>query len=154
MPKHDAVYKSKMVKISLFRKNSLPYAMILFSILFELAYTVVILDDIGVSFMMGIITIINIILLFLLFTCAVKISTYRKEWAFVALLTGAYAVFRAFVIVPALKPVSKESNLIIYNLIMAALIITASIRSLILIRKRNAFLETEEAAYLLAKDIK
>ena len=154
MPKHDSAYKEKMVKVSLFRKNSLPYAMILFSILFELAYTVIILDDIAVSYMMGAITVVNIFLLFMLFACAVKVGTYRKWWVKATLVIGIYALIRGLVIVPAvLHPQTRFGTLLFCNIVMALLCITASLRSLALISRRDRFLQTEEADYLLAKDL-
>ncbi len=154
MPKHDNEYREKMIKVSLFRKNSLPYAMILFSILFELAYTVWILDDIAVSFLMGLITIVNIFLLFMLFACAVKTGTYRKGWVIVTACIGGYAMFRAFLIVPfVLHPQTILMRLMVCNVIMALLCLAASVRSFAIITKRDEFLKTDEASYLLAKDL-
>ena len=154
MPKHDAGYREKMIKVSLFRKNSLPYAMILVSILFELAYTVWILDDIGVSYMMGLITIVNIFLLFMLFACAVKTSTYRKRWVIASAVIGIYAMVRAFLIIPfVLYPQTLLTRLMVCNVIMALLCLVAAARSLTIITKRDEFLKTDEASYLLAKDI-
>ena len=151
---HNKEYREKMIKASLFRKNSLPYAMILVSILFELAYTVWVLDDIEVSFMMGLITIVNIFVLFMLFACAVKTSTYKTGWVIASLAIGGYAVVRAFLIVPfVLHPQTLQNRLMICNLVLAFLCIAASLRSLLIIAKRNEFLKTEEASYLLAKDI-
>ena len=64
--------------------------MILLATLLEFVYVVSILDVMPVTFMMGVAVIVNIFLLFLLFTCAVKVNVYEIPWAAVSLIVGGY----------------------------------------------------------------
>ena len=104
------------VKVSLFQKDGISYALVLSSIIFELLFSVKILDVIAVNWLIGVSTILNIILLFLLFSCAVKVNVYKVGWAVCALSIAGYAVIRACVLLPLLlKPVSDVPGLVLDN---------------------------------------
>lgn len=67
--KPDISEKEKKVYVTLYKKDAPSYAMILLATLLEFVYVVSILDVMPVTFMMGVAVIVNIFLLFLLFTC-------------------------------------------------------------------------------------
>lgn len=137
-------------KISLFQKDSISYSLVLFSIIFELVFSVKILDVIETGYLMGVSTLIDIILLFLLFSCAVKVNVYKIKWAIYTLGIAVYAFLRTILIVPfILKPTSKVGELTLYNLLLVAFLSIAGIRSLIISYRRKSFMETDEAKQLL-----
>ena len=78
--KPDISEKEKKVYVTLYKKDAPSYAMILLATLLEFVYVVSILDVMPVTFMMGVAVIVNIFLLFLLFTCAVKVNVYEIPW--------------------------------------------------------------------------
>lgn len=78
--KPDISEKEKKVYVTLYKKDAPSYAMILLATLLEFVYVVSILDVMPVTFMMGVAVIVNIFLLFLLFTCAVKVNVYEMRW--------------------------------------------------------------------------
>ena len=84
--KPDISEKEKKVYVTLYKKDAPSYAMILLATLLEFVYVVSILDVMPVTFMMGVAVIVNIFLLFLLFTCAVKVNVYEIPWAAVSLI--------------------------------------------------------------------
>ena len=88
--KPDISEKEKKVYVTLYKKDAPSYAMILLATLLEFVYVVSILDVMPVTFMMGVAVIVNIFLLFLLFTCAVKVNVYEIPWAAVSLIVGGY----------------------------------------------------------------
>ncbi len=101
--------KDKKVYVSLYRKDGLSYSLTLLSIIAELVYVIGILDVIQVSFLMGLTVMINIAVLFALFTCAVKMNVYEKSLAYVAIGLGIYMIFRQVVAVPfILKPYDRQ----------------------------------------------
>ena len=97
--KPDISEKEKKVYVTLYKKDAPSYAMILLATLLEFVYVVSILDVMPVTFMMGVAVIVNIFLLFLLFTCAVKVNVYEIPWAAVSLIVGGYMLLRQFVLV-------------------------------------------------------
>ena len=64
--------KEKKAYVSLYKKDVLPYSLILCAILAELIYDIMVLDVMPVNYLMGITVMVNIAILFLLFTCARK----------------------------------------------------------------------------------
>lgn len=138
------------VKVSLFQKDGISYALVLSSIIFELLFSVKILDVIAVNWLIGVSTILNIILLFLLFSCAVKVNVYKVGWAVCALSIAGYAVIRACVLLPLLlKPVSDVPGLVLDNAGLACFLGAAGVRSLLVSSRRRAFMKTKEARDLL-----
>jgi len=96
----SAEFKEKSILATFFQVNSIAYIITLVSTLFEIWYTLTILDVIEVNYLMGIITFLNIILLFALFTASIKIKIYSKKWAIIALFIAAYSILRAIFIIP------------------------------------------------------
>ncbi len=120
----------KKVYVTLHKKDSRSYALALLATLVEFIYVIAILDVMPVSFMMGLTVMVNIALIFLLFTCAVKINVYNAKWAAVALAVGGYMVLRALVIVPlVLRPYARQTVLLAVNLAGAALLAAAGLGS-------------------------
>ena len=123
--------KEKKTYVSLYKKNSLPYSLVLLAILAELIYVVTILDAMAISYLMGITVILNIIILFGLFTCAMKVSVYHREWAIAGILMGIYMLIRMSVLVPViLKPYAKMTTITAANLIGGIILIIAGMISL------------------------
>jgi len=123
--------KEKKTYVSLYKKNTTPYSLILLAILAELIYVVTVLDVMAVSYLMGITVILNIIILFSLFTCAMKVSVYHRRWSMASILLGIYMLLRLTVLVPViLKPYARLTVISASNLIGAGLLIAAGIISL------------------------
>ena len=139
----------KKVKISVFKKNSLGYLGVLLSIFFELYFSVKILDSIPVGAMMGVSCFINIVLLFLLFSVAVKVNLYRRFWAVIGLAVGGYAILRAFVLLPVvLRPTENMSKLFLSTLVEGILLVLSCLESYIVSSRRSTFLDSEEGQAL------
>lgn len=118
----------KKVYVTLYKKDAGSYALMLLATLVEFIYVIAILDVMPVSFMMGLTVIFNIFLIFLMFTCAVKMNVYQAKWAVVALVVGGYMVARALVVVPfVLQPYERQTMLLLANLIGAALLLLAGL---------------------------
>ena len=130
--------KEKQVYVTLYKKDGASYALILLAVLTEFVYAISILDVMPVSFLMGVTVIINIFLLFLLFTCAVKVNVYERQWAVVGLLTGAYMLLRQFVLVPVvLQPYDRTHIILAANVVGAILLFAAGTKSLQKSAKRH-----------------
>ena len=121
-----SVEKEKKVYVSLYKKDSLSYTLTLCAIVAELVYVISILDVMPVSYLMGVTVMVNIAILFALFTCAVKMNVYDKIWALVAIVLGIYMIIRQFVLVPVLlQPYDRQLTIAVANLVGAALLMTA-----------------------------
>jgi len=151
--KHDKeLYKQKLVKVSFFVENTLSYKLVLAAIFFNLAYSIVILDVMEVNFLMGLTVFINISMLFLLFTCAVKVRIYNKRWTFIALASGAYIALRIFVLIPSvLKPYSKVFQIYLFNVFALICIVIAFVLSMIRLTKREKLMDVFKNPAELAK---
>lgn len=122
--------KEKKVYVSLYKKDSLSYTLTLCSILAELVYVIGILDVMPVSFWMGATVMGNIVILFGLFTSAVKMNVYDLRWSRVAIVLGLYMMIRQVLIVPnLLKPYDRQLLIGTANLIGAGLLIAAGMIS-------------------------
>ena len=114
--------KQIKVHVSLFRKEKVSYSLTLFAIIAELVYVIGILDVMNKSYWMGITVMVNILMLFLMFTCAVKMNVYDKKWAFIALVVAVYLVIRQLVLVPiVLQPYDRQLLIAVSNFVGAAL---------------------------------
>lgn len=81
--------------------------------------------------MMGVAVIVNIFLLFLLFTCGGEGECVRNTLAAVSLIVGGYMLLRQFVLVPfVLQPYDREQIILVANLAGAALLFAAGGNSL------------------------
>lgn len=98
----------KLVEISFFRSNALSYQLILFSVLAEMIYVIALLGQVEINVLVGVITMINIVMLFLLFTIAIKVNVYSMYWTRIGFATTAYLVLRAVVLLPmVVKPLGS-----------------------------------------------
>lgn len=121
----------KKVYVTLHKKDGASYALALLATLVEFIYVIAILDVMPVSYLMGLSVIANIILIFLLFTCAVKMNVYQTGWAVVALAVAGYMVLRALVIVPlVLRPYQRQTMLLLTGLAGAAVLAVAGLGSI------------------------
>lgn len=130
MMNETLIEKEKKTYVSLYKKDTLSYTLTLFAILAELVYVISILDVMVVSFWMGVTVMVNIGMLFALFTCAVKMNIYDRQWAAIAVLLGIYILIRQFVLVPfILRPYDRTMIIAAANIVGAVLIIAAGINS-------------------------
>lgn len=121
----------KRVYVTLHKKDGASYALALLATLVEFIYVIAILDVMPVSYLMGLTVIANIFLIFLLFTCAVKMNVYEAGWAVVALAVAGYMVLRALVIVPlVLRPYQRQTMLLLTGLAGAAVLAAAGLGSI------------------------
>lgn len=121
----------KKVYVTLHKKDGAAYALALLATLVEFIYVIAILDVMPVSYLMGLTVIANIVLIFLLFTCAVKMNVYQTGWAVVALAMAGYMVLRALVIVPlVLRPYQRQTMLLLTGLTGAAVLAVAGLGSI------------------------
>ncbi|GLC80766.1 hypothetical protein [Lacrimispora brassicae] len=123
--------KEKKAYVSLYKKDVLPYSLILCAILAELIYDIMVLDVMPVSYLMGVTVMINIVILFVLFTCAVKVNTYHKKWAVIAVFLGIYMLVRMSVLVPlVLKPYARHMEIGAANIFGGVILLAAGFISL------------------------
>lgn len=121
----------KRVYVTLHKKDGASYALALLATLVEFIYVIAILDVMPVSYLMGLTVIANIFLIFLLFTCAVKMNVYEAGWAVVALAVAGYMVLRALVIVPlVLRPYQRQTMLLLTGLAGAVVLAAAGLGSI------------------------
>ncbi|MFT4106795.1 MAG: hypothetical protein QM657_13640 [Lacrimispora sp.] len=134
--------KEKKAYVSLYKKNVLPYSLILCSILAELVYVIMVLDVMPVSYLMGITVMVNIMMLFALFTCAMKVSVYHKKWAVTAVFLGIYMLVRMSVLVPfLLKPYGRQTEIGAANIVGGIILLAAGLISLKNTNRRQRLLE-------------
>ena len=120
--------EEKKTYVTLYKTNGYSYTMTLLAIIAEFVYVTTILDSMPVNFWMGLTVIMNIFVLFLVFTCAVKINVYSLQWAVITLAVGVYFLVRQFLIVPVfLQPYAHETILLVSNLIGSVLLIIAGV---------------------------
>lgn len=135
-----AEYKEKSIKTTLFQDNSIPYRLCFIAAILELWYTLSVLDVIAVNYLMGIITFINIVLLFALFAGAVKLNVYDKHWSIRIIILGIYTLIRAFILLPlVVKPYDRVAELLWLNIIVGVLLLVAGFMTLDIIKKRTPY---------------
>lgn len=134
--------REKKAYVSLYKKDSLSYSLTLLTIAAELVYVISILDVIEVSYLMGPVVMINITMLFVLFTCAVKLNIYEKKMAFTAIGLGIYMMVRQMFLVPLLlKPYDRQVIIASANIVGACLLIAAGTVSIRRIDRRKKLQE-------------
>lgn len=134
--------KEKKAYVSLYKKNGLAYGLTLCSILAELIHVIMILDVMAVNYLMGATVMVNILMLFVLFTCAVKVNVYDRKWSAITAGFGIYMFVRAFVLVPyVLKPYGRQTTIAMANVIGGAILIAAGIISARRAARREALQE-------------
>lgn len=132
---------SKKTYVTLYKKNTLCYAFILLATALEFVYVVSVLDRMSISWIMGATVMVNILVLFLLFTCAVKVNVYSAAWCWATIAAGLYILVRQTVLIPlVIKPTGRETRILILNLASAALLAAAGVLGLIRTGKRAALL--------------
>lgn len=150
-PRKQGRHQQIQIKLTLFRKNTLSAQLVLLSIVFELMFAIRILDVIKINYLMGISTFSDILLLFLLFTCSVKIGVYSRLWTWIALALALFALLRAGILVPfVLKPMEEQVRLQLWNASIFFCLSIAGFHSLIVCHRRQLLLETAEGKSLLS----
>lgn len=131
----------KKVYVSLYKKNTLCYALILLATALEFVYVVSVLDRMKISWLMGGAVMVNIFVLFLLFTCAVKVNVYSALWCRVTLAAAAYILLRQTVLIPfVIKPIGRGTRILILNIVSIVLLTAAGAIGIIRAGKRAALL--------------
>lgn len=127
--------------VSLYKKNTLCYALILLATALEFVYVISVLDRMNISWIMGATVMVNILVLFLLFTCAVKVNVYSAAWCWATLAAAAYVLLRQAVLIPfVVKPTGRETRILILNLASVVLLTASGVLGLIRTGKRAALL--------------
>ncbi len=138
--------KDKKVDISFYRKNGGAYNLALFSVLAEFVYVVTVLDQMTVNFLMGVVTMLNIALLFLLFTVGIKMNVYSELWTKIGFGIAAYFVLRIVFLLPVVvQPLDKFAQIYGAAGISLVLLLAACVQSQIIIAKRNKRKEAGDA---------
>lgn len=122
--------KDKLVEISFYKKNEQAYNLALLAIFSEVYYIVTLLCNMSINYVVGLTTIANIVVLFLLFTIAIKISIYDSLWTKISFGVTAYFVLRIFVLLPLIaKPIDKVTQIYASAIIACIFLGLASIVS-------------------------
>ncbi len=134
----------KKAKILIYKKNAVPYWLILLAICAEVYYTVIILGNMATDYRVGLVIIINIIMIFGMFTCAVKVNVYDMTWSLVAAALAAYVVCRTVYLIPTfVQPTGKQGQIIGANVVQAGLMFVGALISVPRIVRRDRALEAE-----------
>lgn len=135
----------KFSKIASFRPNSISYMLTLLSVVFEMAYTVMILDVIESNTKVFGVVMVNIVMLFGLFYLAIKEKNYSSKAGIISLFLALYILIRTFTIIPNyLMPTDRVNLISTMNLIAAILIIISSIKAINISNRREKYKENVE----------
>ncbi|GAB6107254.1 hypothetical protein [Fusibacter bizertensis] len=81
----------------LYQKNNLGQMLILFSIMFNVIYSIFVLNHMYSDWKLGLFVFVTIILLLFGFLVGSKVLLYSKEWGYVAVGIGIFQFFRVFI---------------------------------------------------------
>lgn len=138
MSNGGAQRKDKKVDISFYRKNSRAYQITLFAVLAEFIYVVTVLDQMTVNYLMGVVTMLNIAILFLLFTIGIKMNVYDALWTKIGFGISAYLVLRITVLLPVIvQPLDKLPQIYGWAIVSFVLLLVACVQSQRIITLRN-----------------
>ena len=134
----------KLSKIAGFRPNSRSYALTLISVIFELAYTVMILDVINTNKKIFGVVMVNIIMLFGLFYVAVREKNYSLKAGVICLFVAAYILLRTFTIVPLyLAPSSRGGWITAMNVFSSILLVASAVNDIDMSRRMEKYSKEE-----------
>lgn len=140
---NQAERNKKLAEISYYKSNNLSYKMVLFAVLAEMIYVITVLGQVEINALVGLITMVNIVLLFLLFTIAIKVNVYSQFWTNIGFATTGYLALRAAVLLPMLvKPLGSYTAIYGMTAISIALVLFGCIIS----QKRIALREQAKEA--------
>lgn len=132
-----------LAKVSIYKKNSASFSLGLLAALLEAVYVLQALDQMERGVMMGAVVAVNIVLLFGIFTAAIKMNVYAKEWAYISLGASAYMLVRVAVLLPkCVRPMGKVTLLNMLTLATAAALLAAGIVCWRKHDRRQAYLNT------------
>lgn len=138
MSNSSAERKEKKIDISFYRKNSRAYNITLFAVLTEFIYVVTVLDQMTVNYLMGAVTMINIAVLFLLFTVGIKMNVYDAMWTKIGFGISAYFVLRvAFLLPVVVQPLDKLPQIYGWAIVTLVLLFVACVQSQHIITLRD-----------------
>lgn len=127
-------------KIASYKPNSTAYMLTLISVVFEMAYAIMILDVIESNFKVFAVVMLNIVLLFGLFYLAVQEKNYNYKAGYISLGIAAYMIIRTFTIIPMfLMPTERKFLISAVNLIAAALIIVSALKTINIAKRREKY---------------
>lgn len=122
--------------LSFYKLDSGNYWLILLVTAIELYYLIILLAMMERSFYVGIVILFNIGVLLFLFTCAIKVRAYKKNFSYLMMAYGIYCALR-FAIIPLLMKVdlyngsSKMWRIIICLIISGVISIMAGFNSML-----------------------
>lgn len=113
--------KRKLTEIAMYRENEAAYRLVLCAVIAELVYVIQILGNMEINFLVGAVTMINIAMLFSLFTVAIKVNVYSDLFTKIGYILVGYLALRLFVLLPSLvKPTGNKT--VIYGATIATLV--------------------------------
>ena len=137
--------KEKKAKISLYKKNTSSYILLLFAVLFEMIYTIVTLNNMTTNYKMGVVILINIVLIFLMFSCAVKVKIYIKKSIYICGCISIYVIVRYLLLIPYfVQPKGQLMTIRISSILTFILCLTATIISYKVTVRREHILKQEQ----------
>lgn len=134
LPKEEK--NEQNTNLSFYKLDSGNYWLILLVTAIELYYLIILLAMMERSFYVGIVILFNIGVLLFLFTCAIKVRTYKKVFSYSMMAYGIYCALR-FAIIPLLMKVdlyngsSKMWQIIICLIISGVISIMAGFNSML-----------------------
>ncbi len=122
--------KQKLTEISLYQTSDTAYKLVLFSVLFEIYYVITVLGSMEINFMVGVVTMTNIVIMFSLFTIAIKVNVYSELWTKIGYGLSVYLAVRILVLLPSLiKPFANQTAIYASSIITFALLFLGCITS-------------------------
>lgn len=112
----------KKAQISIYKKNKTSYSLLLLAVLFEMVYTIVILNNMTTNYKMGAVILVNIVIIFLMFSCSVKLNVYDKKSIYLSGMVAVYAFIRLLFIVPMyVRPTGQMMVIRVSNILICVL---------------------------------
>ncbi len=121
--KHDV-----LTGITFYKTDSFGYWFLLLAVALEVIYIIVALSVMPREYLLGIMILFNIAVLLFLFTAALKVKNYVKQFSIASIAYGVYNVLRIVVVVPFILKINysaiafSKSFWIIFTLAVSSLI--------------------------------
>lgn len=156
-------YNDKKGRILKFQANSKSYWFMLIAVFVEIIYTIFMLNNMYVNYMVFPALILNLIFILSLFLSAMKVKIYSSFWTKFNYVFCGYLVLRVFLVIPfvckdidavyegdklisdAISYAELRRNLIICSVVMLLFVLIAAVNSTQKIKNRNIFLVKKEA---------
>ncbi|MFI3254608.1 MAG: hypothetical protein R3Y63_09770 [Eubacteriales bacterium] len=128
--KNSPERKEKLIEISLYQTSATAYKMVLLAVATEMYYVITVLGNIEINYLVGAITMLNIAILFMLFTIAIKVNVYSDLWTKIGFGLSGYLALRSGVLLPAIvKPYASLTAIYASSILTFALLFFGCITS-------------------------